>query len=792
MPDPGEKAGGPPDWLLQYAADHPGPDADAAPAKAAEPAAAAPTKPAAPSRGRGPVVPIELPKRERAAAAPEEPAEYKPPPNPRQAFGPGLVRSAFPAYHYDTKQKEGESDSDYTAREDKERSAAFAEAKARGEPLKRHDKTTGIEHMIGAIMPVLQQFGAGVLGTQNFGLGRSAVEEINPDLKKLHNIDLPGMGAADWLGSAAGLLNGRSVERGLLDKVANRAAPGKGLLPGMVGAAAAGTADEAVRTGIDYTKDKTAGRPTQSPQDMLFRVLGGGEGAAFLAPLLHGAQAGAGALVKGLRAAPGFGSKLGNLERAGGGTSVLGGVRPSPAMREAQDLQSRPGRTEAEIDQDPSLAEHGREAQDISAERARSKLQGSVQRYDDAAQRDIGDVKKGYAQSPAGQTQVSVEPVIKALQERVASKTGADGHPLPAYELEADHRLLGQLQTGVFQEPGVGNPDADLTVPEARKRGVPFNEQDISSRAKDNVDTKVVMENPRLGTFASGGETFTGVSSGPGTNQKPIALLRGEGQQFNEGRLQDNEQKALEKSGSVKVAPRTMNAQQLETTIKEYRDTIKNKRSNSEKAGGEAVMLKALMDLREQFPADATYAPAATGGWKGTMGRAEQRMSDLETVLGHLGLDPQLDKIKLDDPRQQQALKTFVQQYRAKGGAAHDADALTKFIADNPEAAAALETYAGHRDYDALKTAGGGLRLGMNKSGPRAWVGDLAEFGRLHGDPILQKIGGVNRTQKGGLAGQLSPVSDASVAPTTNAARRAAALAPLDMNDRRKRDDKHK
>jgi hypothetical protein len=651
----------------------------------------------------------------------------------------GLVTDVVPDYFYPTRQKVGEPDDAFKARKEAEWQAELQKANKEGYKVKRYESTDGLEHAAAGAMPYAARELLGILDSWGFGTGKRFAQAAAPSTKNIDDVDLPLLREA---GGATELLS--SLRRGSADnalvggiaKLAGATREGAGIARKGAALLGGAAADSLARDAVDTGFNAAEGKPTMSLKDAGSNAL---ESMAIAAPLglSHGLaqKLGLGA-VNMVRASPVLGRQLGNAERAGASTGLTRISEPEH-IKDLRRLQAATPAEPAEIEANPSLRERGRPALDIAADRAGDKLGAAFKGFREAIPKDIQAREAAYKQTPESRAQPTVEPILAELNQRIASKKDKIG-----YNRAADEALYGELLKGSLQRSG--NPDTTLSVEEARKRGVQFSEDDLRAMAREDVEGKKVLENPRSTTYASGGETFQGISPGRGSRDTTIGAAKKAGQQFNEGRLQQNAERSLELSARVHTEPKTVSLDDLETAIDSYEDVRKANRRQPGGNWSEAneFMYKQLLGLRDQFKANEV----APEGWPGVKREGHQQMVGLEDLAKMLGQDPNVNKVRVDDPEIIKRSEAYARQYRQPGSTdPYKVEVARKFFANNPDVVQALETVAGVRDLDALKNADS-ARLQLHGIQPRGWVQNLFRFGALHADPIMQGLGGVNRT----------------------------------------------
>lgn len=620
---------------------------------------------------------------DRAPGAAPLPPEYRPAKPRMESTKGSTFRNQLPPempaatrIHYD--KKGGRGDEDWAK--------ARGQAEKEGYPIKRYSGMQGADKAMQTVLANAQRFTDNALDSATFG---ATGHMDNPDRDALEGADVPGLGVSGFAGTMAGYLAPGSVAGKGLGLIAKAAAPGARLASTVVGGAVGAGADAGVRDLVSRAFDAGAGREQRPLADSFFDVLGSSLAGGALGIPAHGVSKITGAAVDALRANPTIGPLLNNLEAAGGRTSAnpFGpGVKPSPAMKEAQELQAQPLPSRQELRQASNL-ERGKSAQDISVNRAGESLHGSAKQLRETVPMEIHEgIKLPFMATEQGQHRVGAEPVEEAVRRYMGSKHLAqEGRPaMTHFEGGPPTELLKRLRTTMW-DAGQGTPSPAVTG--AAKRSKIY------------------------------GDAMSGM---------PVQV------------------------------PITYNAAELEREIAGWRYAIKNKRAQNLSHEFDDVVLEALRGLRSQFPSHPQHAP---NGWAAEMSEAEQKMLDMEEALGYLGLDPQVEEINLNDPKQRERVINFVRSYRRPGSMNVDESGpLREMLAGDPVADEQLITAAGHRDYDALR---GRTTPGQNNPAGAAmpnWLTSVLRWGGLHLDPAMQHISGKYRGGRTAPSGQLSQV----------------------------------
>ncbi len=674
------------------------------------------------------------------------------------------------SYWYDKARDKDEPEADYNARTDREWMEEVNRAREGDYRVSRYRDTEGLEAIAAGIFPLAMSAVMGQSRGRTMGIADWAGGKVDPEAYKNMQmvadgqIEAPGAQMMAGVNELFGALSPSSISSHVVGPIMKAAgfgkATGRGAAAvagqmgrGVVGGAAAGAADGTARVATDAAMRAADDRPQRTAGDMGAEVglstAGGGLFGMF-APLVARA---AGWGVDRLRETADLGPQLANAERAGVQTGMFG-LNPPPSMREARQLQARPRPEPKDQLADPSLAEHGMSAAEISARRGGNEVLKAFKPYREHTAERITAEREPYYDSPEGMTEVSLEPAIAALQKRIKAGTDWEGRPLTGYDTyDADMKLLGSLQEGTFRERGQEfDPDISIPTHEARNRGIPLDEPALQKRAAELVDRQQVMTNPGQATMASHGKPFTAIERPDIPEYKSIkemryvepeegALVERNGSyEFNEEQLLRNQQRGLEGGGQVELRPRMTNARKLDRSIAEYTDTVGNKRQVGTKHASEDLVQAELLKLRQQFAANQ-HAPE---GFAAHGERWHQDMIHLENLAENIGLDRKINVVRLDDPVLQEKVFEFARNNRKAGVRGGErGEELLELLAANPRAERGLDVAAGHRDMDAINRLEPPMQVVGGQRGP---IGKSAQWLALHADPALQATAGVERT----------------------------------------------
>lgn len=723
----------------------------------------------------------------------------------------GLLTQLTPDTWYDTR-REGEAPGAQHARNEAEWAAERAKAQKEGYAVQRLRDQHGIRGVAAALEPYIGALAMGrsrgekwglpdrALQAAGAGLGAVGVNSVGDAVKNVQQtltgdeegdrIDLPGLeglGEATEIGSA---MRGRSYGSRVAGQVTARRGLANTKLERIIQGALAGGLDRGGNSAVDVAAgDKSIGRAVMDTG------IGVAAGGAF-APMMHWIMEAAGAGVNRLRGRARGGAELNNAEAAGVRTGYTGMHAP-PEIEAARAQQARPVPDEAQRAADPSLENAGKPALDITVQNAVDALHPELNTYREGVPARIQGELGAYADSPQGQAPQSLEPVIAALEQRIANGTGADGLPMPAERLEDYRRVLAQLVRGEFSPAGGGAADRNMPLQQARQAGVPFDEQAIDRLASEKVaDTKLLM-NPEFQRVSADGRAATALKPpDPKVAQefKTPAEAKAEGYTLDEKRLQDQARRGVEEGGSVNLSPRALNAEQLENTIRGFARQYRNANVRGEHSGAEDFVGQQLREMRSDFDPHPTHAPADTGGYAGLRGRHAGMMDELEQTLESFNLPRNIDDIAtLDRVAMRRALDTAVRGFHEAGVDPHmDTPARRKFLAGRPNVERLMRLAAGHRDLQVLEgqpgigASVGAALTGNLKSAVRGLPGAGASAMR-HLDPLAQRVAGVSR----GAPRLMSPTLEQRLAgetpgprPPGNAVARATRLTAAEGKSR--------
>jgi hypothetical protein len=649
-----------------------------------------------------------------APETPRPPARYDPS-SPEDGW---LSSARMPDYVYEPRRNPGESDEHYQARADAAWQKEYDAAQMERRPVARYADTEGIERLgagaLGYLGSIAYNASRGLTG----GIADRVAGLANPEardrlVKTAENADLPGL---DWIG--LGTRIGTAIAPGSLGnqvagpiiKMLHASRPA---VQGLKGTAAlaegatrvaqalpaaglAGAADSVATSGVDAAFNAAQGLPQQeSLKGATQRALATGAASMALLPPLAAAQHAGLAAVTALRKGP-IGPLINNMERAGGELGFLG-LRPPPDLERARELQALPRADKADIVKDPSLRKRGTDAVDQLTDDAAEAMHREMAGYHEANKASISAGKTPYLTHPVADERRPAEPVVVALMQRITANTDEAGRPFPGYEdlVNSDLQLLGAFQRGEFRAPGSFDADSAITVDEARKRGIPLDDDAMAERG-------------------------------------------------------------LAASGGVVTQDRPLNARELEIAIDNYTRTNSNKREASVLHEGDDLVLRELIKMREQFPdmpADAAAAAGVHPNWAENMRQQHQKMKDFEATAAVAGIDRKVKKIDPEDAGQRQQIFNAVRQYHGAGKSrTDDIRAFDRFVAARPELERKLDALAGGRDTTLLEGRGeeapGNIAVGPG--GVRAFTsgvtGRLARWLGMRLDSTAQAVGGVRRT----------------------------------------------
>ena len=734
-----------------------------APARFPDPAEAPPPKP----DWQGPPLPDTMdpsglgPRSRQLLPSSFEPVDYQ--------GGHGLMSRLMPDYVYEPRREPGERGPAYEARADASWANEMAKADREGYAVKRHRDTNNLEYALAGGMTYLAPLAVGAqsglaLGAPNALLNAAASGTDNSDavanVEAIANgsIEMPLLEELNFATDMFSSFSPQSLSSRLLAPIArNAVGTGKWSNRAMraAGAAVGGGTEQAAREGIRAGGELLAGEEqSKSAEEVFDSIEDAGLMSGALEPLFRIAGKAGLNRVNSLRSAAHTGSRLGNIERAGGGTTVgnMSGLEPPPAVQEARDLQAMPKPSAAERVADPTVSERGMDAQDITTNRARRELHRELRDYATTDRAAIGTEREGFADSPEGQQLVSIEPVVQAALDRVQGGVGVDGLPLPGESLAADRKLLATLLTGQYVPDG-----GAMSLAEARRTGVldpespdrPIGEQEIDEAAAERVGRTPLLLNPQVRSATAGTQSARIVSRPRRAKYATPAQLIEQGHKVDIDRLVRAERARLEEKGDVQVTPRQLNARQLERVIRNYEDTIRRGNVRAENVEIESSLLPALYELRRSFGSNE-IAPPETGGYHGMRERHRGRMQTRERRLVMAGLPRRVDEIDINDPQQQRAIEAVVRSH-AQAGTFNEnqlADWNT-FLAERPGLERLLDIAAANRDLDSLEgKTGNPARLSYGQGGLSAYaLGSQSALQALghHLDPLMQFMAGVSR-----------------------------------------------
>lgn len=378
-------------------------------------------------------------------------------------LGPLFAPNVNPSFFYDLPGKTPEqNDAAFTA--------ARETAKRQGEQLIRQRDTQGVESIPGAA--------AGAAAAVTHGLSNAAFGVP----EQLANVVMPGAGTqvagaasaypkTELASDVGAALSKGSPVGALAEGVSKAAGAGKSAVRALGAAATTGAAASGLSSAVQAASEAAQGKEqTQTPSDALARAGESGLGAAALFLPMYGLARLGGSAVRHMRERPG-GEDLVNAEAAGVRTRPAPvPVSAPPAVREAQEVQSRTGEPAQDRTLRVAAAELGK-----ALEGVRSSTVGKIHGETEA-----------YANSPQGQTMVDISPVTSKLQDIITRYTDAEGRPLLNHEqIVADAKsLLAKATESLEPPPPVGGLEGKI-------RQTPAEAERVAAAAEQQVPREV-------------------------------------------------------------------------------------------------------------------------------------------------------------------------------------------------------------------------------------------------------------------------------------------------------------
>jgi len=717
----------------------------------------------------------------------------RPPDRPADAetqkrLGPGVINRPT--------EQQSRAEADMAWQDELER------AKHEGYAIHRYkDEEDGLKRFAGAIIPTLTSLAHAYGEGMDFGIpGRVAGAVLGPEARErteqiAQSPDLPLLSYLEPVTEFGSLMHGSSATNkvvGGVMRAAGATKKGAGPIRRLVTAATGAAADQGVRAGGRSAGDaaeqvlhdgpgqtQTLGEVGENMRDAAMYTV------PFMLPF-EAMQALGRWRVNKLRTHPDIGPKIRRVEGQGGGTDFWNGVNPPPEVKGVQDeLANTRAAGVGDIANNPDLLESPMSATDVLRKRAVDELGARAIEHREALPKEMAATNSAYLGSPQGTAEnVTAQSIVDRLRQRIATGQDSTGRELPARELEADRRVLAEFLRPV-QGPPASEADA-MHLEDARKYGMPVDDEAIARQARELVEERDMLLNPRLKTVATEGRTQRVVSEpgkevqtpeergedilqsrlddfeGPFYDESPprgdaaeepryasVRQLREQGHQLNTEPLEALERRRIEKEGRITVEPRTMSPAQIEETIKRYKDAVADPNVRRSDVSTQGEILPELYKLREQYPFNAA-APSPRGGFGRIKQGQELDMENLETMLQAFRTNPKMDDLSMQDRTLVDGLHQFVHTLNAEGVPPHLAyDAVIKFIKPHETLQKLLDTHIASRDYDNLmrRTEVAPVRITAGARGISGYIGQAATGpgAAVRLDPIAQRMGGVER-----------------------------------------------